>query len=81
MSGALRDPNSKGLRTCIAVFTRKILWKDWVNLGLLKRRYVKPSQMKETTVNRKWETKKPKIYKAARSNFLGKEEIKFLFRG
>jgi hypothetical protein len=48
-----------------------------VNLGLLKRRYVKPSQVREATANRKWGTKNPRIYKADRTNFPEKEEIKF----
>lgn len=31
------------------------------------------------TVNSKWRTKKPRLHKADRRNFLGKDEMKFLF--
>lgn len=37
--------------------------------------------MKEATENRKWGTKKPRIYDSDRTNFLGEEQTKFLFRG
>jgi hypothetical protein len=51
--------------------------KGWVSRLLLKPHCVKPMEKKEMTVNIKCGTKKPRIRKADRTNFLGKEEIKF----